>query len=126
MQPPDLDALDQPLLSRQQRIADLLKSALPEVEAGQSRDRNLRRLLMLGIVIVFFAIGYAYGHMLRPLSYSEKMIVQTLIDHAARVQKKTPAEVANHLLTALNAPTIKDIKSDQMGDALSVLGQYYD
>jgi hypothetical protein len=113
-------------LPRQKRIEDIMQTILPGLDAHRKR-RQMTHHLYIGLaLILFFVGGYTIGESFRPLSYSEKMIVQKLIDHTAAEQKKSVAEITANLVKQLRVDKVKEIKSHQLNDALMVLGQYID
>jgi hypothetical protein len=120
----DFDSADTHFGSRQQRIADVMQAILPGLDAHKKKQRSAHRFAVVLAFLLFFAGGYAIGECFRPLTYSEKVIVQALIDHTAAQQKKPAAEVTAILLHHLGEPRVRDIKSHQFNSALMVLGQY--
>ncbi len=111
---------------RQQRIEQVMRDILPGIDAYKKRQRHIQHVLVACALVLFFTGGYAIGQSLRPLSYSEKMIVQVLIEHTAQQQKRPPEEITRELLAQLGAYRVRDIRSHQLKDALMILGQYSD
>lgn len=122
----DTEDLDYSALNRQQRIADIMQSILPGIDAQRSRKRFVKGVAAALLAVVIFVGGYEIGEQLRPLSYSEKMIVQALIVHTAKEQRKSVDVVTANLVKHMGVEKVKYIKSHQLNDALMVLGQYMD
>lgn len=112
--------------TRQQRITDMMMAVLPGIDARKRKQTAMHASLIVMALALFFMGGYSIGDYFRPLTYSEKMIVQALIEHTAMQQNKSPQEITRNLLTHLGAYKVKDIKSHQLADALAMLGQYID
>jgi len=122
----DIEMPEYAALGRQQRIADIMQSILPGIDAQKARKKWLGRLTLACAFAVIFACGYQIGEVFRPLNYSEKMIVQALIVHTAKEQKKPVEAITANLLQHMHVSKVKYIKSHQLNDALMVLGQYID
>ena len=112
--------------SRQKKITDIVQAILPHLPRRSGHSSLHKTALIGGMILCAALSGYMLCNNYRPISYSEKMTLQVLIEYSAQQKKTTIQAVTRDLIQHLTVDKVRNIRAYQWAKAIDLLNNYLD